>query len=289
VDRIDPVIHTNLDIARDARAVVDHLNYRSNRSYQAPFSEVIAGLPYGMPVSMNREEARRLTHAEAGTGHRAQIVAVLAAPVLGIGLASAARAAGEIPAAEVAAHGVSPGRPGCSSCHLGNGAGQPEVGIPRIAGLPETYIHSQLDYFAAGSRRNTAMAPYARMLSQQQREQLAAYYAAMQVPVADPAPSAAAAIEHGEVIAQHGIPETGTPSCSQCHGVSGLGVGHFSPSLAGQSASYIEEQLMRWHTGILRDPKGKFMRAEAAHLTEDDMRAVATYYASLPGGNGASR
>jgi hypothetical protein len=46
-----------------------------------------------------------------------------------------------------------------------DGSGQPDVGVPRLAGLTASYLLDQLNYFAAGTRQNTAMGPYARMLT----------------------------------------------------------------------------------------------------------------------------
>lgn len=186
---------------------------------------------------------------------------------------------------EIVAHGVSPERPGCSSCHLQDGAGQPDVGIPRVAGLTASYIAAQLAYFASGARRNTAMAPYAAMLTPIQRQQVADYLASLPVPAQpDLPPAPLAQVEHGRRVFLNGDYRTGLLSCSQCHGPTGLGVGDFSPRLAGQSAPYIAEKLRQWRSGELRDPKGAFMRAEASHLDSSDISAVAAFAASLDQG-----
>ncbi len=186
--------------------------------------------------------------------------------------------------AEIVAHGTVPGRAACSSCHRQDGAGEPEVGIPRLAGLSPYYIASQLEYFASGARHSYVMSSYAAALTPAQRQEVAYYYASLPVPApADPIPAPAAAVERGRTIFLNGDPHTGLLSCSQCHGTDGLGVGSFSPRLAGQSANYILDQLRRWHDGELRDPKGQYMRAIAGHLSADDMRAVADYAASVPG------
>jgi hypothetical protein len=50
----------------------------------------------------------------------------------------------------IAVRGLSPERPSCAACHLQNGAGQPDVGIPRLPGLTSSYIAEQLNYFATG-------------------------------------------------------------------------------------------------------------------------------------------
>ena len=185
--------------------------------------------------------------------------------------------------AAIAAHGTVVGRAACSSCHGQDGAGQPDVGIPRLAGLSTYYLHEQLGYFASGARRNYVMSSYAAALTPAERREVADYYASLPVPRnPDPLPVAAAALDHGRTLFLNGAPDKGLLSCSQCHGTDGLGVGSFSPRLAGQSAAYIVEQLQRWHGGADRDPKGQYMRAIAGRLDTPDMRAVADYAASLP-------
>lgn len=188
----------------------------------------------------------------------------------------------------VAARGVMPERPGCASCHMLNGAGQPDVGIPRLVGLSAAYILDQLSFFASGQRINPAMAPYAKMLSAAQRRQVAAYFASLPVPAPrDPPSFPDATIAAGGRLFLNGNFQTGLLACANCHGQTGQGVGDFSPRLAGQSAAYVAEQLSAWKAGNLRDPKGAFMHAEAGHLTKTDIAALAAYVGCLKSGEEA--
>ena len=150
----------------------------------------------------------------------------------------------------VVAIGVAPGKPGCAACHLLNGAGQPEVGIPRLAGLTSSYILDQLGYFASGARRNAVMAPYAALLSNAQKQEAADYYASLAIPTNhDQLPVAAKTVARGAALFINGDFRTGLIACTQCHGPTGAGVGDFSPRLAGQSAAYVEDELKLWHAG----------------------------------------
>lgn len=199
---------------------------------------------------------------------------VLAAPVLDGGAST--------PAVSIVTEGVSPGRPGCASCHLRNGAGQPDVGIPRLAGLTSSYLADQLSAFAAGTRKNTAMSPYAAMLTPAERVQVANYFASLPIPdQPDLATAPRAQLDRGRSLFLDGNYRTGLLSCSQCHGQTGLGVGDFSPRLAGQSAAYVAAQLADWHGGAMRDPRGAFMRAEASHLSPHDISDLSVFIASL--------
>jgi cytochrome c553 len=182
------------------------------------------------------------------------------------------------------AHGVSPERPGCASCHEQNGAGQPDVGIPRLAGLTSSYTKAQLEYFATGARRDPAMSTYAVMLSPAQRQAVVDYLVSLPIPEQpDLIQASAGTLDRGRTLFLDGDYRTGLLACSQCHGTTGLGVGDFSPRLAGQSAAYVAQQLHQWQSGDLRDPKGSFMRAEASHLTQSDIAALAAFVSSLSG------
>lgn len=185
----------------------------------------------------------------------------------------------------IVVNGVSTERPGCSSCHLQNGAGQPDVGIPRLTGLTLSYITAQLGYFATGARQDTAMAPYAAALTLGQRQAVADYFASLPVLAqAGLSSTSPARLNRGRALFLNGDYRTGLLSCSQCHGPTGLGVGDYSPRLAGQSAAYVAEQLLQWQSGELRDPDGAFMRAEASRLTRSDIEAVAVFVESLENG-----
>ena len=66
--------------------------------------------------------------------------------------------------------------------------------------------------------------------------------------------------------------------CAACHGAQGVAIVPNFPNLAGQSASYLYVQLKEFHDGQRRDP---VMTGQAAKLSDDDMRDLASYFASL--------
>ncbi len=218
----------------------------------------------------------------------------LTASAIGIAailLAAGAGAARAVEADEagrtVFGQSMAAGRPACTACHLANGAGQPDVGIPRLAGLSPSYIEAQLGYFATGVRANAAMAPYAAALSPAQRTQVAAYLGGLSAPPADEPSPAGPVLAHGRDLFLNGSEHAGLIGCTQCHGPTGLGVGDFSPRLAGQSAAYVSEQLRSWRAGHGRDPQDAFMRSVAPHLSDADLASVAAYVASLQPTGGA--
>ncbi|MDR3523420.1 MAG: c-type cytochrome [Acetobacteraceae bacterium] len=216
-------------------------------------------------------------------GARRWRVAIVALTLAAVAVASASAGESDVAVGRmIAAQSLIPGRVACAACHMENGAGQPDVGIPRLAGLDARQLEEQLAYFAKGERRSAAMAPYAVALNNTQRRQVAAYFASLPVPAEpDRLASTPQQLARGRSLYADGDQHTEMQACVQCHGVTGLGVGQFSPRLAGQSAAYVADQLARWRAGDMRDPKGAFMQAEARTLSDTDIAAVAAYVAHL--------
>lgn len=77
-------------------------------------------------------------------------------------------------------------------------------------------------------------------------------------------------------------------TCAACHGPAGQGNRELgAPGIAGMNAQYIELQLQKFRSGLrgtqFNDYDGMRMRPMALSLrTDEDVKAVATYAASLP-------
>lgn len=68
--------------------------------------------------------------------------------------------------------------------------------------------------------------------------------------------------------------------CSGCHGASGISTNPDWPSLAGQNANYLAKQLRDYKDAKTRN--APIMSPLVAAFTDDDIRELAAYYASLP-------
>lgn len=66
--------------------------------------------------------------------------------------------------------------------------------------------------------------------------------------------------------------------CASCHGNNGVSNSPLWPNLAGQKGAYIEKQLKDFRSGARQDP---MMGAMANPLSDADIKALASYYASL--------
>ena len=83
-----------------------------------------------------------------------------------------------------------------------------------------------------------------------------------------------------ESAAKAGSAEAGATkatTCIACHGVNGNSVNPEWPSLAGQSAAYIREQLNLFHNG---KRSNAVMGAQAVALTDDDIADLSAYFAA---------
>ena len=65
--------------------------------------------------------------------------------------------------------------------------------------------------------------------------------------------------------------------CAACHGADGKATAPIYPHLAGQYANYIEQALKEYRSGQRKNP---IMGAQAAALTDADIRALAAYYSA---------
>jgi cbb3-type cytochrome c oxidase subunit III len=179
----------------------------------------------------------------------------------------------------------------CLACHGANG-NSTNAEWPSLAGQNAAYIERQLHLLHDGKRVGKTgdaaagmMPPMASTLSDQDIEDVAAYYA-MQVPTgleADPS-----FWEAGQKLYRSGDRERGIPACAACHGPVGRGnptAGY--PALRGQQSMYVIKQLGAYSSDAryTKNAKGAteggdnaaIMNTIAKRLTEEDMRNLASY------------
>jgi cytochrome c553 len=165
----------------------------------------------------------------------------------------------------------------CVGCHGANGEGNAQTGFPRLAGQGRLYLVHQLESYASGSRKNQVMQPIAAALNDTQRQQVAAYYAGLGTPPGNAQPAPA----REPVLASRGDNKRELQACANCHAPQGIGDAAFNPYLAGQHANYLTTALAEWKSGERNnDPSGQMPRI-AKILTDEDVRTLVAYYASL--------
>ena len=168
----------------------------------------------------------------------------------------------------------------CAACHGADG-NSVTPDWPMLAGQHPAYIVRQIKAFKAGERTDVTMKPFADLLSDQDMLDVAAYFAS-QTPTpkgADPS-----LVGLGQQIYRGGIPERGVAACIACHGPTGDGNPLAAyPRVSGQHATYVAKALNAYKSGdrVSDTDLNQMMRNEAEHLTEDEIKALASYVQGL--------
>ena len=168
------------------------------------------------------------------------------------------------------------GVPACVSCH--GAAGNSTIATnPKLAGQHEKYIYKQLMNFMSPERNNPIMTTYAKMLTDDEKKNLALY-----LSVQAHAPGAAKdkdTLELGKKIYRGGIADKSVPACASCHGAAGAGIPAQYPRIGGQHQDYTNAQLMSFRTGTRNNSTQ--MTTIAKRLSDEEMHAVSDYIAGL--------
>lgn len=172
----------------------------------------------------------------------------------------------------------------CTACHGKQGRATQEGYFPRIAGKPAGYLANQLLNFRDGRRSYPQMGYLIEHLTDDYLREMAAYFAAQDVPYpAPPAPQAPAAVlEQGRLLVHQGDSARRIPACVSCHGAAMTGVAPSIPGLLGLPRDYLNSQLGAWKTGQRRAQAPDCMADVAQKLTPDDVSAVSAWLAAQP-------
>ena len=164
----------------------------------------------------------------------------------------------------------------CQGCHGENGNSYgPEW--PNLAEQNPTYIIKQLRNFQDGVRTNETMSGMVVGLSEQDIEDIAAYFSSQSLQPQGQKTDVEV-IKTGRKIYKGGNRYTGVPACAGCHGPNGVGNGPAAfPHLAGQKSTYIVKTLKDFQSGARANDTNEIMRNIAAKLTESEINAVAAY------------
>jgi cytochrome c553 len=168
------------------------------------------------------------------------------------------------------------GLPACVSCH--GAAGNSTIAVnPRLAGQVEAYTYKQLVDFTTPNRNNPIMSSYAKMLTDEDKKNVAAYLGT-QVAKQGAAKNKDS-IELGKKIYRGGIAAAGVAACASCHGANGNGMPSQFPRIAGQHQDYTVAQLQAFKGGARKNSIQ--MSTLAKRMSDDEMKAVADYIAGL--------
>ena len=173
----------------------------------------------------------------------------------------------------------------CAICHgdKGEGKGAAEY-YPRISGKPSRYLFLQLVNFREGKRKYPQMVYLVRYMPDAYLQEIADYYAKLQVPYLPPARPTTnpRERERAEALVAGGDPAKNIPACSTCHGKALTGMLPAIPGLLGLPADYIAGQLGAWKSNARVAHAPDCMHEIAQRLSGPDISAVAKWLASQP-------
>jgi len=168
----------------------------------------------------------------------------------------------------------------CAACHGASG-NSPNGMWPNLAGQHPLYLVRQLQAFKSGTRTDPSMVAMVTPLSDEDIQDLAAYFAAQKPTGLEADPTK---VNQGERLYRGGDQATGTAACAACHGPSGRGNPSAAfPAISGQHASYVVAQLKAYRAGTRKSDQAQnqMMRTVAHLLTDAQIEALASYVQGL--------
>ena len=172
----------------------------------------------------------------------------------------------------------------CSACHGVDGNSMIDM-YPKLAGQQATYLIKQLHDFRSAAktggkegRNDPIMGGMALMLSDQDIEDVAAYYSSQTKVVIEVKDIPAL----GEQLYKGGDMTRGITACIACHGPQGAGTELAGfPDIGGQHANYLKIQLNKFSDTNRNNDLNGMMQDIAKKLTSDDIEALSKYISSL--------
>ncbi|GHD04946.1 cytochrome c [Pseudorhodoferax aquiterrae] len=163
----------------------------------------------------------------------------------------------------------------CTMCH--GAQGMSTSNAPNLAGQYPEVVIKQLQDYKGGKRSNAVMEQLASSLSNQDIEDLAAYYAYL--PKARTAPTTYD--EQLPALVRVGDPLRNIAPCISCHGGVDQKIG--TPWIEGMPKDYLIAQLEAFKSGVRRNDAQSQMRNMVRAMTRDEIAELASFYAGKAG------
>jgi len=213
--------------------------------------------------------------AEGGktAGFRIALLGVFAA--IGLVLGPTAGASDALSAGRIKADQV------CANCHGLDGqatSGGNSAMSPSLTAQRKEYLVARLQAYRSGSLEHPQMTLVARMISEQDVENVAAWYSSLEIVLSgnairsdnDLEPVALAGKKKAEQV------------CKHCHGIDGRSVpdGNAAtvPYLSGQPREYLVDRILAYRSGRIDHPQ---MTPIANSLSEQEIANVSEWYSGI--------
>lgn len=161
----------------------------------------------------------------------------------------------------------------CGNCHGKDGNSVRDY-IPNLASQNAAYLFNQFELFATGERKDYVMGKLAKVLSRQDKVDIAIYYSQMPVKPREEVANMTTEAERkkGEQLYQG--------MCFTCHQKDGHGDGSY-PRIAGQPYQYLIKTLDGF-SGENNRRANSPMTVIVANMSKDQLKEVAAYVAGMP-------
>lgn len=166
----------------------------------------------------------------------------------------------------------------CVACHGADGNSPADI-YPKIAGQHADYLVKQLKEFKTGTRDNAIMLGMSATLSDQDMEDLAAYYESQTTTPQTVSPDF---VDAGRKLYMGGDLQRGIPACTACHGPrgNGLALANF-PKISSQHPAYLKAQLESFRSKVRNNDQNGMMADVAAKLSDADIELLSQYISAL--------
>ncbi len=160
----------------------------------------------------------------------------------------------------------------CTGCHAAPGMRNvyPSYRVPKIAGQNTEYLIEAMRAYREGLRTHATMHAQTAQFTDQDIENIAAYFSQSDV---EPATSVISAFK--------GNPSAGKSKatlCIVCHGEGSTTQSSATPILSGQYEDYIIHSLKSYQSG---ERENAIMAPTVATLNDEDIQDIAAYYAAM--------
>ncbi|MGB5310241.1 MAG: c-type cytochrome [Arenicellales bacterium] len=164
----------------------------------------------------------------------------------------------------------------CAKCHGDAGVSDDPDDV-NIAGMSSSYLFKQLKDYQDKKRDDRDMYKKVKELNDQQLADLSAWYAELEPAVRGANKTVTAEIQK---LITHGDPERLLKACAACHGSKGRGGQFDHPALAGQNRTYLVDSMVAFKEEDRTNDIYSRMRTVSEVLTEEEIEALADYYAA---------
>ena len=164
----------------------------------------------------------------------------------------------------------------CAKCHGDAGVSDDPDDV-NIAGMSSSYLFKQLKDYQDKKRDDRDMYKKVKELNDQQLADLSAWYAELEPAVPGTSNTVTAEIQR---LITHGDPERLLKACAACHGSKGRGGQFDHPALAGQNRTYLVDSMVAFKDEDRTNDIYSRMRTVSEVLTEEEIEALADYYAA---------